>query len=66
MTGKEARNKLKSYREIDEDTGEEYGYQIVKSLSPDGNGYLFECMQEGTDFVCVMAVYPEDILMVPQ
>lgn len=45
MTEKEARNKLKSYREIDEDTGEEYGYQIVKSLSPDGNGYLFECMQ---------------------
>lgn len=66
MTEKEAKKKLEAYREIDEDTGEEYAYRVVKSLGPDGNGYLFECTPEGTDFVCVVAVYPEYVLMVPQ
>lgn len=47
MTEHEARTILESYREVDEDTGEEYGHKIIRCLGSDSDGYVFECKSTG-------------------
>ncbi len=71
MTEKEARDILSGYREIDDDTGERYGYTIQECCGKDGDGYLFRCRAEGveysgTDDLPILAVYPDKtVIAVP-
>lgn len=58
MTEKEARAILAKYRETDEETGEQYGYDILNCVGADGDGFTFECRAAGVDTTCVMGVYP--------
>ena len=68
MTENEARTILQDYREMDDDTGEEYGYVIQECCGKDGEGYVFQCKIEGVDYdtlddvmrnLPLMAVYPD-------
>jgi len=66
MTEKEARAILESYQETDEDTGEKYGFCILKSLGADGDGFAFECKADGAESSCTMGVYPGgEVLCIP-
>lgn len=67
MTEQEARNVLAAYREVDEDTGEEYGYTIQKYCG-ESNAHVFQCKVEGVDYdalepemrdLPLMAVFPD-------
>lgn len=70
MTEKEARQKVEAYREIDEDTGEEYGYIVQRCCGRDRDGYVFECKvadvlyAEG-DILPLLAVYPDGTILYP-
>lgn len=72
MTEKEARQKVEAYREIDEDTGEEYGYIVQRYCGRVGDGYAFECKATDVpyaedDILPLLAVYPDGrILNLPQ
>ena len=63
MTEQEARKILGDYRELDEDTGEKYSYDILKCLGADCNGFVFECRADGVDGTCVMGVYPGGVVL---
>ena len=72
MTEHEARTILENYREVDEDTGEEYGHNIIRCLGSDNDGYIFECRSNGhldlktglfvedPNATYQMAVYPDE------
>lgn len=50
MTKQEAKKILETYREIDDDTGEEYGY-IIQSYNGEFNGdFEFSCKAEGVKY----------------
>ena len=61
---------LLAYREIDEETGQEYGYQITEYLGPDGNGQIFKviCDDGAEDYEPIpVGVYPPDrVMFLPQ
>ena len=64
MTEQEARKSLQGYQEIDDDTGEKYGYIIQESCGKDGEGYIFRCKVEGVDYspkdnLPLLGVYPD-------
>ena len=69
MTENEARHILSNYRELDDDTGEEYGYIIQECCGKDGEGYVFRCKAEGAEYdetqdLPLLAVYPEGMVLI--
>lgn len=68
MTEKEARKVLAAHREVDEDTGEEYGYTIQKYCGESDHAHVFQCKVDGVDYdtlepemrdLPLMAVFPD-------
>lgn len=61
---------LLAYRERDEETQQEYGYQITEYLGPDGDGQTFNviCDDEAEDYEPIpVGVYPPDrVMFLPQ
>lgn len=47
MTEEEARTILENYREVDDDTGEEYSHKIICCLGSDNDYYIFKCKSDG-------------------
>lgn len=79
MTELEARTILENYREVDDDTGEEYGHKVICCRGGDNDGYVFECSSEGcldlktgvfvksTTATYEVAVYPDGaVICLPQ
>ena len=69
MTENEARDILSHFRELDDDTGEEYGYIIQECCGKDGEGYVFRCKAEGAEYdetqdLPLLAVYPEGMVLI--
>ena len=79
MTELEARTILENYREVDDDTGEEYGHEIIRCLGGDNGSYIFECKSggyldlktgvfvESSTVTYEVAVYPDGtVICLPQ
>ena len=65
MTENEAREFLSRYRKYDEESGSEYGFQILELIQRDGDGFLFRCRPDDCDITCVLAVYPGGTVLIP-
>lgn len=61
---------LLAYRELDEETEQEYGYKITGYLGPDADGHTFNviCDDGAADYEPVpVGVYPPDtVLFLPR
>lgn len=57
MTERDARRILSAYREVDDETGNEYGYVIQKCCGKDGEGYIFQCEIEDVNYDDLDAVF---------
>lgn len=69
MTEQEAREILAAYREIDDNTGEDYGYIIQNCIGMKDDSFFFECKVEGVkyhngDQLPVIAVFPDKSVFV--
>lgn len=71
MTEQEARKILQNFREIDDDTDEEYGYIIQECCGKNESAYVFRCKAEGAVYgkdtnLPLMAVYPDgSVIAIP-
>ncbi len=57
MTEQDARRILLNYREVDDETGNEYGYVIRKCCGKDGEGYIFQCEISDVNYDDLDAVF---------
>lgn len=69
MTEQEARKILTDYREIDDDTGEKFGYFIQNCVGKKENAFYFECKVEGVEYhdgdkLPIVAVFPDGSVLV--
>ena len=63
MTKEEAKKILSAYREIDDDTNEEYGYIIQDYVGEDDEAYIFRCKIEGVDYDSLTGIFANFPLM---